>query len=51
MSGYEQQDIAGQGWPDPEAQVISKPFSRGALLARVTQLLMANANAVERPLI
>jgi PAS domain S-box-containing protein len=49
MSGYEQQDIAAEGWPDPEAQVISKPFSRGALLAKVTQLLTANAAAGGQP--
>jgi len=45
MSGYEHRDIAGEGWPDPEAQVISKPFSRAALLAKVTQILTAGANA------
>jgi CheY-like chemotaxis protein len=39
MSGYEQQGIAGEGWPDPGAQVISKPFSRAALLTSVTTML------------
>jgi two-component system, cell cycle sensor histidine kinase and response regulator CckA len=42
MSGYEQHCAAGEGWPDPEAQVISKPFSRAALLATVTQMLAAD---------
>jgi len=41
MSGYEQQGGTGEGWPEPGAQVISKPFSRAALLARVSQLLTA----------
>jgi PAS domain S-box-containing protein len=45
MSGYEQQDVAEEGWPDLEAQVISKPFSRGALLAKVAQMLTSNAYA------
>jgi two-component system cell cycle sensor histidine kinase/response regulator CckA len=43
MSGYERQGTAGEGWPEPGAQVIGKPFSRAALLARVTQLLTAGA--------
>jgi two-component system cell cycle sensor histidine kinase/response regulator CckA len=43
MSGYEQQDIAGAAWIDPYAQIISKPFSRPALLAKVTQMLTADA--------
>jgi PAS domain S-box-containing protein len=38
MSGYEQQMPTGEGWSD-EVQVIGKPFSRAALLARVTQVL------------
>jgi hypothetical protein len=45
MSGYEQEDATAEGWPDPGAQVISKPFSRPALLARVSQLLTAGTNA------
>jgi PAS domain S-box-containing protein len=45
MSGYEQQDVAEEGWPDRGAQVISKPFSRGALLAKVAQMLTSNAYA------
>src|SRR5260370_12607994 len=42
MSGYERQGAGAEGWPDPETQVIGKPFSRGALLARVTQALAAS---------
>jgi two-component system, cell cycle sensor histidine kinase and response regulator CckA len=45
MSGYEQYWAAGEGWPDPEAQVISKPFSRAALLATVTQMLAVDVGA------
>ena len=37
MSGYEQNEAGG--WPGPETQVIAKPFTRAALLARVTQAL------------
>ncbi len=44
MSGYEQDDAAGEGWPDPGAQVIGKPFTRAALLTRVTQMLAASAD-------
>jgi len=43
MSGYEQQEATAEDWPGPEAKVIGKPFSRAALLARVTQLLTADA--------
>ena len=43
MSGYEEQGAAGEGWPGPGAQVIGKPFTRAALLARVTQLLAVPA--------
>jgi PAS domain S-box-containing protein len=45
MSGYERQDAASEGWPDPRTQVIGKPFSRAALLARVTQALAADIGA------
>jgi hypothetical protein len=45
MSGYERQGTAAEGWPDQETQVISKPFSRGALLARVTQALAVGDRA------
>ena len=45
MSGYEQQEAAAGDWPEPGAQVIGKPFSRAALLARVTQMLTAGAGA------
>lgn len=49
MSGYDQCFPAGEGWPGPEAQVISKPFSRAALLAMITQMLAAGAGADEHP--
>jgi CheY-like chemotaxis protein len=50
MSGYEHDDAAGEGWPGPGAQVIGKPFTRAALLARVTQMLAAAADvAPARP--
>jgi PAS domain S-box-containing protein len=45
MSGYEQLEATAEDWPGPEAQVIGKPFSRAALLARVTQALTADAGA------
>jgi PAS domain S-box-containing protein len=47
MSGYEQRDMVGEGWPGPGVQVISKPFSRAALLAKVTQMLTAGAGTGE----
>jgi len=49
MSGYEQRESTADEWPGPGAQVIGKPFSRAALLARVTQLLTADAGAGELP--
>jgi len=45
MSGYEQQEAVVGDWPEPGAQVIGKPFSRAALLARVTQMLAADTGA------
>ena len=45
MSGYERQAISQEVWPDPGTQVIAKPFSRAALLARVTQALAGNNDA------
>jgi PAS domain S-box-containing protein len=45
MSGYEQQGVTGEGWPDQGAHVIGKPFSRAALLAAVTQMLTADTEA------
>jgi two-component system, cell cycle sensor histidine kinase and response regulator CckA len=49
MSGYEPQDIAGGVEDDPLAQIISKPFSRPALLAKVTQMLTAGAGVRPTP--
>jgi two-component system cell cycle sensor histidine kinase/response regulator CckA len=48
MSGYDRPDIAGGGI-DPFAQIISKPFSRSALLAKVSQMLTAGAGAETGP--
>jgi PAS domain S-box-containing protein len=45
MSGYEPPGSGGEELPGPEVQVIGKPFSRAALLARVTQALTADAGA------
>jgi hypothetical protein len=45
MSGYERQSIAGEGWPDPGTEIISKPFSRAALLTRVTAMLAVDIGA------
>ena len=45
MSGYEQLEATAEDWPGLEAQVISKPFSRAALLARVTQALTTDTGA------
>jgi PAS domain S-box-containing protein len=49
MSGYEQEDFAGAGGTDPLMQIISKPYSRLALLAKVSQMLTAGAGAAGRP--
>ena len=45
MSGYERRGIGGEGWPDPGTEIISKPFSRAALLTRVTQMLAVDIGA------
>jgi PAS domain S-box-containing protein len=42
MSGYDRPEIAA-GEIDPFAPIISKPFSRPALLAKVSQMLTAGA--------
>ncbi len=42
MSGYERQSDT-EGWPGPETAVIGKPFTRAALLARVTRALADGA--------
>jgi PAS domain S-box-containing protein len=39
MSGYERPQDASEIWPGEDLQVISKPFSRAALLATISQLL------------
>jgi PAS domain S-box-containing protein len=44
MSGYERPDDLGDGWPDATTQVIGKPFSRAALLARIAQVLAAGTS-------
>jgi hypothetical protein len=38
MSGYERTGAPEEGWPHAE-HVIAKPFTRAALLARVSQAL------------
>ena len=45
MSGYERQGIGGEGWPDPGTEILAKPFSRAALLTRVTQMLAIDIGA------
>ena len=45
MSGYDRPDVTGAGGIDPFAQIIGKPFSRPALLAKVSQILAAGAGA------
>ncbi len=45
MSGYERQASSAESWPQPGTQVIAKPFSRAALLARVAQALAADIGA------
>jgi PAS domain S-box-containing protein len=43
MSGYERRGSTAAGsWPHPARDVIAKPFSRAALLARVSQALAAS---------
>ena len=50
MSGYEQQDVVGAASGiDSFEQIISKPFSRPALLAKVTQMLAADAGISKGP--
>ena len=49
MSGYDRPDIAQAGGIDPFAPIISKPFSRPVLLAKVAQMLTARAGADMRP--
>jgi PAS domain S-box-containing protein len=45
MSGYDRPDVTAAGGIDPFAQIIGKPFSRPALLAKVSQILAAGARA------
>ena len=42
MSGYERPDEAA-GWPEPAIAVIAKPFSRPALLMRITQAMSSTS--------
>jgi hypothetical protein len=42
MSGYERPDEAA-GWPEPVIAVIAKPFSRPALLMRITQAMSSTS--------
>jgi CheY-like chemotaxis protein len=45
MSGYERPGAVTDSWPEAETQIISKPFTRAALLARVAQVLAAETGA------
>jgi hypothetical protein len=45
MSGYQRPDDTTAGWPDAHIRIICKPFSRAALLARVTEVLAAPSHA------
>jgi two-component system, cell cycle sensor histidine kinase and response regulator CckA len=45
MSGYERRGTAAGTWPHPARDVIAKPFSRAALLARVSRALAADSGA------
>jgi len=51
MSGYERPGGGADGWPELGTPVIGKPFSRAALLARVTQLMAEDTgeSQVEQP--
>ena len=49
MSGYDRPDSAGADGIDPFAQIISKPFSRSVLLAKVSRMLTAAADADTGP--
>lgn len=42
MSGYDRPGSGAEGWPDSATEVVGKPFSRAALLARVAQALAAD---------
>jgi PAS domain S-box-containing protein len=39
MSGYQRPDGSAEGWPGSHTPVLDKPFTRAALLARITQVL------------
>lgn len=45
MSGYERPGDGADGWPEARTTVIDKPFTRAALLARVTQVLAEDVAA------
>jgi two-component system, cell cycle sensor histidine kinase and response regulator CckA len=45
MSGYDQPASGAGGWPGAAALFVAKPFSRAALLARITQALATGSNA------
>jgi two-component system, cell cycle sensor histidine kinase and response regulator CckA len=45
MSGYERPGAVTDSWPEAETHIISKPFTRAALLARVAQVLAAEPGA------
>ncbi len=47
MSGYERPDDA-RTWPDPETEVIAKPFTRATLLVRIQRAMLADAGQAQR---
>ncbi len=51
MSGYQRPDGSAEGWPGLHRPVLDKPFTRAALLARITQVLAEDGieDQVEQP--
>jgi two-component system cell cycle sensor histidine kinase/response regulator CckA len=47
MSGYERPREASEVWPGDNLEVISKPFSRAALLAAISRLLGTSTSGGE----
>jgi hypothetical protein len=47
MSGYERPQDAEEVWPGHGLEVISKPFSRAALLAAISRLLGTSSSGAD----
>jgi two-component system cell cycle sensor histidine kinase/response regulator CckA len=47
MSGYDRPDTDSAGWPQAGSQVVTKPFSRSSLLARIAQALAADTGPAD----